>query len=92
MTALGLPDTRVVYGSRCSWWDSIDKASATGSGLPVCPFCKCPLFEMESEEEWWKNVDSHEKKSHPGYRGMIEWGRGKCFPGYKTLQREYEAL
>lgn len=73
-------DTRVVYGAMCSWWDSIDKVSSN-DGLPCCPHCGGILFEVPTEEEWFKGVDLYAAKGHPNYRKFIEWLRGKCFKG-----------
>lgn len=28
---------------------------------------------------------------NPGYRAMIEWGRGRCFPSYQALKSAYAA-
>lgn len=85
-------DLRIVYGARCSWWDSIDKvATTTGlpGGLPVCPHCGSPLFEVGSETEWWAGVDQHESEREPGYRAFIEWLRGKCFPTLEAARAAY---
>lgn len=93
---------RVVYGARCSWWDSIDKVGTkdgVAGGLPVCPHCGSPLFEVESEAVWLgPALARYEAAGRPGYRAMIEWGRGKCFraerPGehpMEALRRAYEA-
>lgn len=79
-------DTRVVYGARCQWWDTIDKVSTTGTGLPICPNCGSPLFEVESLAEWWAGVDNYEGNGHPGYRALIEFGRGRCFPNIEALE------
>lgn len=84
-------DTRIVYGARCSWWDSIDKIGKTASGLPACPHCRSVLFEMRDEQTWFAGVDAYEKAGNPGYRKMIEWARGKCFPGYPAMKRAYDA-
>lgn len=70
---------RVVYGARCSWWDTEDKMSSTASGLPCCPFCRGVLFEVQSETKWWAGVDAHTAKGDPEYRTFVEWLRGKCF-------------
>jgi len=77
-----LKDERIVYGARCVWWDSIDKASKTKDSkfaLPCCPHCGSVLFEVPSIEGWMDSVDAHEKKGHPGYRKLVEWCRGRCF-------------
>lgn len=73
-------DPRIVYGARCTWWDSIDKVGRTGSGLPGCPHCGSPLFETPDEATWWAGVGAYERDGHPGYRELVEWGRGRCLP------------
>lgn len=92
-----MADTRIPYGIRCTWWDSIDKVGLTPpSGdishrLPCCPHCGGMLFEVESEKVWFDGVDRHEANGHPGYRALVEWSRGKCFPNYAALAAAYAA-
>lgn len=74
-------ELRVVYGARCMWWDTIDKASATDSGLPITPCCGSPMFEVDNEAVWFAQVDDYERTSSTeGYRRFIEWLRGKHYP------------
>lgn len=80
---------RVVYGVRCTWWDSIDKVATTDSGLPVCPHCGSPLFESPDLATWWQAVDRYEAEEQPGYRAMMEWARGRCFPSLTALATMY---
>lgn len=82
-------DTRIVYGARCVWWDSIDKV-ATDKPIPTCPHCGNILFEMESPEVWWGCVDTFEAAGHPGYRRLVEWMRGKCFPTTAAAREAYK--
>ena len=89
-------DTRIPYGIRCTWWDSIDKVALTPPGpsghqIPCCPHCGGVLFEVESEAKWFEGVDRHEANGHPGYRAMVEWSRGKCFPNYAALESAFAA-
>lgn len=51
---LGLPasppaDSRIVYGARCVWWDSIANAATKPGGLPCCPHCGGVLMEVPTE-------------------------------------------
>lgn len=71
---------RIVYGARCTWWDSISNVATKASGLPCCPHCGSPLFEQPDERTWWAGVDAYERDAHPGYRELIEWSRGRCIP------------
>jgi hypothetical protein len=57
--------------------------------LPCCPHCKNMLFEMSNENIWWEGVDKYEARGHPGYRTMIEWSRGKCFPTHEAMHKAY---
>ncbi len=89
------PDPRIVYSAGCSWWDSIENATVNARsphGLPACPGCGSPLFEIDSEAEWWRQVDHHaEVTEDPEYRPMIEWLRGKCFRSFPDARAAYEA-
>jgi hypothetical protein len=84
------PDTRIVYGARCTWWDSITEVAKHPSGLPCCPHCRGVLYEMASEAEWWAAVDQF-GLSNPDYRAFIEWLRGRCFPNYESARAAFEA-
>jgi len=82
------PGTCIVYGTRCLWWDSIDKAGKrnTHSGpMPCCPICKGVLMEMATEAIWWEAVDSQ----GAGYRDFVEWLRGKCFKDVNIATAAY---
>ena len=85
-------ETRIVYGAGCTWWDSIDKVSHTpgATRLPCCPFCGSVLFEMPDEATFWKGAEEYEK-THPGYRVMMQWMRGKCFPNMAAAESAYRA-
>lgn len=87
-----MTDTRIAYGARCSWWDSIEKVGRTGGtiSLPCCPTCRGVLFEMLDEEIWWRGVDRYTAETDPQYRTFIEWVRGKCFAGgYSEARRAF---
>lgn len=90
-----MTDTRIVYGTRCTWWDSIKNVGSfktdSGHNLPVCPHCGSPLFEVDSEEKWFAGVDKHEAVGNIGYRDLVEYGRGKCFRNYDELKKAYNA-
>lgn len=75
-------DSRIVYGTQCTWWESIEKVDrGMPHGIPVCPHCKGTLFECASEEEWMKLVELYSVEN-AGYKAFIMWLRGKCL---KTL-------
>lgn len=90
-----LADKRIVYGAQCTWWDSIAKADrvplgASGHGVPCCPHCQGVLFEIPSEECWFDAIKRHEANDNPGYRSVMEFGRGKCFQTYDELKQAFE--
>lgn len=84
-------DKRVVYGARCTWWDSIGAVATVGRmKLPCCPHCKGPLFELPSRTEWDKMVADYAAATlDPGYPDLIFWARGKCFPNFDALREAY---
>lgn len=85
-----MTDTRVVYGARCLWWDSIDKCGRVpGSGLPGCPHCGSVLYEVPSDAEWWNGARKYEASGNPGYVAMLKWSRGKCYPTLDALRAAY---
>lgn len=49
------------------------------------------LFEMDNEGQWFSGADRYEASGHPGYRKMLEWSRGKCFPNLGALETAYRA-
>lgn len=82
---------RIVYGARCTWWDSITKAGQLpDSGLPCCPHCRGVLFEVPNDVAWWASVAEHDQ-DNPGYRQLIEWSRGKCFTDWRLCTAAYQA-
>jgi hypothetical protein len=83
-------DTRIVYGARCTWWDTIDKVNKNRVGLPCCPHCRSVLFEMDSIEEFMGGAREHEKLGHPGHVEMVEWMRGRCFPTWEEALQRYK--
>jgi hypothetical protein len=79
-----VPLQRVVFGARCSWWDTIDKAATRpdvfGTGLPCCPHCRGVLLEVENEVQWWATAELYQANGHTGYVDFLRWIRGRCFP------------
>lgn len=85
-------DTRFVYGARCVWFGPIRKVGKHPvNGLPCCPHCKSMLFEFDSEEKWWAQVDQFEATGAEGYRKMIEWAADKHFLTANDVVAAYKA-
>lgn len=91
-------DARVVYGANCAWWDGIEKIGriettilGKPASLPCCPHCRGMLFEMPSPKDWWASVEKYQADGHPGYRGFVEWLKGKHFRTYDEAQSAYDA-
>lgn len=85
-------DQRIVYGSRCTWWDGIDKVATAGAGgLPVCPSCGHVLFQVPDIETWDVAVGVHAKEAEdPAYPAFIRWLRGRCYRTADEARREFE--
>jgi hypothetical protein len=89
---MAFADTRVVYGARCTWWDSIQNIGHTrgpGPRLPACPHCGSVLFEMPDEARFMAGVPAYEAAGHPGYGDALRWARGKCFQNAEAMQLAY---
>jgi len=48
-------------------------------------------MEVPSLKDWNRNVDEWEAAGHPGYRAMMDWARGKCFPSMTAMKASYDA-
>jgi len=89
-TVVRAVDERIVYGAQCSWWGSIYDVGASGSELPGCPHCHGVLFEVASEEEWWKGIDQYiARTGDQNYRKFTEWLKGKCFRSVQVAMEHY---
>ena len=84
-------DGRIVYGARCTWWDSIDKVAKKPSGLPCCPHCGGVLFEVPTEADWWEQVDDYAAGTEPGYREFIEWLRSRCLSSHDQARQAWKS-
>lgn len=89
-----MPDSRIAYGVRCTWWDTIDKTAkfqpkGKDYGIPVCPFCKGTLYETPNLEAWQEKMDRAEANGHEGYKEFAMWCQGKCFPGLDSAREAY---
>lgn len=92
----------LVYGARCTWWDSIEKAgrrdapvsvggrtiSPARLGRPGLPCCpRCgSVLFQQEDDKWWEDVRQHEANGNPGYEEFVRWMRGRCFPSMKHAQ------
>lgn len=90
-------DTRMVYGSSCSWWDVVSQAASTASGLPCCPHCGGVLMEMPSIQDWWESVDlfiAQDPDQRANYKTFVGWLQGRDCGGKKLHSRaaEFEAV
>lgn len=85
-------DTRVVYGVTCTYWGDITTV-AVRNGLPVCPSCRRPLYEMENEAVMLLGAAEFDK-THPGYLDMVKWAKNRkpCWKSMEQLEAEYRRL
>ena len=82
--------TDVFYGLCTFWTDDWNLMRTTRSQIPRCPKCGAVGFEMD-KREWWRLIEEHEAKGHPGYKAMMTWARGKCFPNFSSLESAWRA-
>lgn len=82
---------RIVYGARCTWWDSADKAGRKESGLPCCPFCGSVLMEVDDEAEWWRGIERNpQSETVPHFHDFVTWLRGQCFSSFEAARSVFE--
>lgn len=92
---MAMASTKVVCGTKCTWWDTIDKVGRTEGkiSLPCCPHCKGMLIFYPDEDAWWDAVSNAQErwgKSLDEHKEMILWGRGHCFPNQRVLQNAWD--
>lgn len=72
----------------------IDGREYPRHSLPCCPHCGGVLYQIDPET-WFGKADRYEYEGrdgdgpHPGYRAMLEWQRGKCFPTLESVAAAY---
>jgi hypothetical protein len=82
-----MSEVLIVYGARCVWWDSIDKASQLPNGLPCCPHCKSVLLQQMPKD--WEEGMAQQELKEPGYTALLAWMRGKCFADMIVAREAY---
>jgi hypothetical protein len=80
----------IVYGARCTRWETPDKAGSRGEpAIQCCPQCNGTLFHIESEARWIADAGRYESNGHPDYVAILRWGRGQCFPNAAILANRF---
>lgn len=85
-------DERMVMGTACSWWGPIDKVARRrpgDGGIRTCPKCGGVLQMFEDAASFWSFIDAYDAE-FPGYRGCVEWLKGRCFPTMGDAAEAYE--
>ena len=87
-----MKDEVIVYGTSCTWWDSIDKTARSPlfSHLPVCPKCGCVLYQVDNLEKMIEGFTKKEKDGATGFLDFALWQRGKCATGLSQLVEQYK--
>lgn len=84
-----MSDTKlIVYGARCVWWDSPEKAGQSTDDMPCCPHCKSVLLQ-QPEEQWIQAATDHDKRA-PGYLRFVLWLKSKCYPNWGAAQLAHD--
>lgn len=88
MNQNGKPETRVVYGEKCTWWGPVQDAALTEDYIPICPECKGTLLQVDSEEDFFIAIHNYQNgfgpgrkrlRKHPGYVDFMRWLKRRCF-------------
>lgn len=88
-----MTDDRIVYGVGCFWWGSIKDVAVNKAGLPVCPNCQSPLFEVENQTKWDQQITAYVTKTgDTKYVEFIAWLKGKCRTNIKDARAEFESM
>lgn len=88
----GRVESRVVFGASCCWWNRIEAAAQTETGLPCCPHCGGMLYEL-GEDSWWRFARQHgEEARDERYLAFLEWLRGRCFLNVDLARAAFDAL
>lgn len=86
-----MKDTRIVYGARCLWWGSINETHVIpGVGIPCCPHCGSPLFEVDSIAVWTAGIQE-QSKIDPHYAQFVDWLRTHHRINYDAARKEFDA-
>jgi Zn finger protein HypA/HybF involved in hydrogenase expression len=74
---------RMLWHGCCSFWtDDWSKVVTVGSGIPVCPTCKRPGFQIVARK-WFEAAEKY-AKAHPGYLTFLGHLKDQCH-GQKRL-------
>ena len=95
MTDQELVDTRIVAGSRCTWWDNIQKAGTTATGLPCCPYCKSALYQWDDEYEFVASITARADEdgvNHIDALDRTSWLKGKCLLSMECIDAVYKEI
>lgn len=91
----------LVQGLHCTFWGSRSQAAVGEDSVLACPHCQNHLVDSPAKTIFWQGIDMWEAGfykttgtripvSHPGYRKLIEWMRGKCFSGMEQAAEKYK--
>ena len=88
-----MKDQRFVYSTFCTFHGPIQQARPAMFGIPGCPSCGSPLFEMPSQDHWDRQISEYAaKKNDPDYPAFMKWfgAQRPCRP-FRT-QADFDAL
>lgn len=64
------------YGT-CTYWTDDWEALSNEKGIPICPDCGGPGFEI-SIQAWNEGIEKHEADGNPGYGKFVETLKENC--------------
>lgn len=80
------PGRLLWYGPCFFWTDNWDLVCPTGHGIPRCPACGAPGFQI-AYSDWMRQAEEYEHKGHPGYVEWMNANKEKCNPAPYELSR-----
>lgn len=91
-------DDRIVYGIRCTWWDSIDKIGFKPAAKrdedqtpkPCCARCGGPIAVLPLYN--WQQAMIKAENLHAGYAEFLSWCRSRCYRSYEEAAEYYTKL
>lgn len=79
------PERGLWYGQCGYWTDNWSKLVLMGPGIPCCPGCGSPGFQITARE-WFDGVKKYEDAGNAGYAVQVEAQRDTC-PRAKLRER-----
>jgi hypothetical protein len=91
-------DEQEIWYGFCTYWTddwealahhTVPEGAAISSGIPCCPECKSPGFQM-TLQDWNEGIKKYEADDNPGYGAFINEMKSMCSGPKVTLAELWE--